>query len=294
MALSQKTALVFAGGGSLGAIQVGMVKALVAAGLEVDMLVGASVGALNAAFLADRGLEAIDELESVWRRVQRGDVFPINILHALLAFLSMRESLVSPDALRSLLQREVGIRRFEDMRIPLFVVATDMEDGAEISLSRGPLVPALMASAAIPAVFPPVEVEGRKLIDGGVANNTPVSTAVGLGATRVVVTPTGSPCSCNAFPRAAIFVAIHALNITIARQLAIDVERFSTQAELIVVPPLCPLSAAAYTFSATDDLIQRAELRTRRWIEGGGLAAEEIPSLSSPHGPGCPCGRPQS
>lgn len=290
MALNHKTALVFAGGGSLGAIQVGMVKALVAAGLEIDMLVGASVGALNAAFLADRGLEAIDELESVWRKVRRSDVFPISIIHSLLGLLSMRESLVAPDALRSLLQREVGVRRFEDMRIPLVVVATDMENGAEVPLSRGPLVPALLASAAIPAVFPPVEVEGRTLIDGGVANNTPVSTAVGLGATRVVVAPTGSPCSCNAFPRAAVFAALHALNITIARQLAIDVERFGTQAELIVVPPLCPLSAAAYTFSATDDLIQRAEIRTRRWIEEGGLAAGEIPSLSSPHGPGCPCG----
>ena len=151
-----------------------------------------------------------------------------------------------------------------------------------------------MASAAIPAVFPPVKIEGRILIDGGVANNTPVSTAVGLGATRVVIAPTGSPCSCTALPRSAIFTAIHALNITISRQLAIDVERFGKQAELIVVPPLCPLSAAAYTFAATDDLIARAESRTRSWIDSGGLAGREIPSLTSPHGPGCPCGRAKS
>jgi len=284
-----KTALVFAGGGSLGAVQVGMVKSLVAVGFHVDVLVGASVGAINAAYLATRGLEAIAGLEAVWRRVRRTDIFPLGIVHALLGLLSVRESLVSPAALRRLLEREVGSRQFDDTRLPLFVIATDMESGREVVLSGGPLVPALMASAAIPGVFPPVKIAGRTLIDGGVTNNTPISAAVALGATRVLVLPTGIPCSCDRLPRGALFVAVHALNVAVAHQLAVDVIRFEGQAELVVVPPLCPLDAAAYSFAVTGELITRAEHHTRRWIEAGGLEARVRPTLSVPHGPECPC-----
>jgi NTE family protein len=283
------TALVFAGGGSLGAIQVGMVKALVAHGVEVDLLVGASVGAINAAFLAHHGVDAVGELEAVWRRVRRRDVFPVGMLRGLLGLVSARDSLVAPDALKSLLLRELGEVRIEAGRRPLFVVATDMRNGAEVVLSRGAAIPALMASAAIPGVFPPVSIDGRLLIDGGVANNTPISTAVGIGATRIIVLPTGSPCSCMHFPSGALFVAIHALNITIAHQLAIEAERFAPKHEIVVVPPLCPLSASAYTFGATRDLITRAESRTRRWLDGGGLDSAVIPPVSTPHGDDCPC-----
>ena len=284
-----KTALVFAGGGSLGAVQIGMVKALVAVGVDVDVLVGASVGAINAAYLATRGLESIAGLEAVWRHVRRADIFPLGIVHALLGLLSVRESLVSPAPLRTLLEREVGGRRFDDTRLPLFVVATDMESGREIVLSRGSLVPALMASAAIPGVFPPVTIGGRRLMDGGVANNTPISTAVALGATRILVLPTGTPCSCDRFPRGALFVAVHALNVGIARQLAVDLIRFEERAELIVVPPRCPLDAAVYSFRATGELITRAERHTRVWLEAGGLEKPAHPKLSVPHGPECPC-----
>lgn len=143
MPVSSKTALVFAGGGSLGAIQVGMVKALVVAGVaaDVDMLVGASVGAINAAYLATRGLDSIRDLEAVWRRVRRKDIFPVGIVQALLGLLAVRDSLVSPDALRALVRRELGASRCEDTRLPLFVLGTDIQSGDEVVLSRGPLVP---------------------------------------------------------------------------------------------------------------------------------------------------------
>jgi len=289
LASRSRTALVFAGGGSLGAIQVGMVKPLARAGVEVDLFVGASVGAINATYLAVHGLNAIVDLERVWRRVRRRDVFPVGLLQGLLGLASFRESLVSPDSLRALLERELGAQDFKDARYPLYVVATDMTDGNEVVLSRGPLLPALLASAAIPGVFPPVTINGCVLIDGGVANNTPISTAVELGAERVIVLPTGSPCSCERFPRGAIFVAVHALNISIARQLAAEAERFAARAAVVVVPPLCPLDASAYAFSATSDLIDRAEDRTERWIEGGGLESPTVAPLSLPHGPACPC-----
>lgn len=282
-------AFVFAGGGGLGAIQVGMVKGLVAAGVRADLLVGASVGAINAAYLATRGLEGVGGLEAVWRGVRRRDVFPVSVVQAVLGLLAVRPSLVAPTALGRLLEREIGDRRFEDARVRLVVVGTDMSDGSEVALSTGPLVPALLASAAIPGVFPPVRLGGRTLVDGGVANNTPVSTAVALGATRIVVLPTGSPCSCDGLPRGALFAMLHALNIAIARQLAIDVARFRAQVELIVVPPLCPLPASAYAFTQTEDLIARAQRRTRDWIDEGGLGAPDVPRVTAPHGPDCPC-----
>ena len=94
--------------------------------------------------------------------------------------------------------------------------------------------------AAIPAVFPTVAVDGRYLMDGGVANNTPISTAVRLGATKIVVLPTGMSCAIESPPRGAMAIAMHALNLVIMQQLDRDVERFAGQAQVIVVPPLCP------------------------------------------------------
>ena len=117
----------------------------------------------------------------------------------------------------------------------------------------------LLASAAIPAVFPVVSIDGRHLMDGGVANNTPISTAVDLGATRVVVLPTGMSCGLVGPPRGAVALALHALNLLIMRQLLKDIERFAHRTELVVLPPLCPLTTNTYDFSQTHELIHRAE-----------------------------------
>jgi NTE family protein len=182
------TAFVLAGGGSLGAVQVGMLKALARSKIVPDLVIGASVGAINAAYFATApSAEGVARLERTWLGLRGADVFPLSPVSSLLAILGKRDHLISPARLRALIESELPCERIEHTKLPCYVVATDVLEGTEVCLSRGPLAPALLASAAIPAVFPSVWVEGRYLIDGGVANNTPISSAVKLGASRIIV-----------------------------------------------------------------------------------------------------------
>ncbi len=265
------TAFVFAGGGSLGAVQVGMLQALTECGERPDFVVGASAGAINAAYFAAypdrRGADALDTL---WRGLRRRDVMPMR-LRDILRVAMRRDHLADPSGLRRLLERHLPYRQLQEAAIPMHAVATDLVFGRETLLSKGSVIDAVMASAAIPGVFPPVRIDGRELIDGGVANNTPVSSALALGATRIVVLPTGFACALRRVPGSAIGRALHALSLLISRQLTHDIERYASRVALHVVPPLCPVDTSPYDYSACGKLIDRARATTRIWIGDGGL-----------------------
>jgi NTE family protein len=265
------TAFVLSGGGSLGAVQVGMLAALAERGIEPDLLVGASAGALNAAFVADRGFstETLDELAGIWRRLRRQDVFPFSPPRQLLALAGVRPSLCAPDGLRAVIDRHLRVRRLEDTTVAVHVVTTDVLSGNEVLLSAGNATDAVLASASIPAVLPPVTIDGRALFDGGVANNTPVSQAVALGADRIVVLPAGVACALPNPPRSAVATAMHALTLLIEQRLVLDVATYHERVELIVLPPLCPLSISSVDFRQADLLIDRARDAAGRWIDAG-------------------------
>lgn len=266
--MNAATAFVLAGGGSLGAVQVGMLKALARAGIAPDFVVGASVGAINGAcYAASPDIAGVERLENIWLRLRSADVFPFSLLDTALCLLGRRSHLARPHRLNALVESELPFRRLEDARIPCHVVATDALDGSEVVLSSGDAAPALLASAAIPAVFPPVVVEDRALIDGGIASNTPIAAAYALGARRIVVLPTGTPCALAAPPRGAMASGLHALNLLSMRQLLADIDRFAERCELQVVPPLCPLGVSTYDFSRTRELIDRAHAATRDWLD---------------------------
>lgn len=270
--LAASTAFVLAGGGSLGAVQVGMLQALLGAGLRPDFVVGASAGAINAAcFAAQPDADGLARMARIWTGLRRADIFPLTLVGAALCLLGRRGHLSQPARLRQLLARELPVARLEDTALPCHVVATDALDGTEVTLSRGDAVQALLASAAIPGVFPPVTIGGRPLIDGGVASYTPISAAFSLGAQRVVVVPTGFGCALTAPPRGAMAAALHALNLLAMRQLLADVERFRGACELAIVPPLCPLATSSHDFTQAARLIERAEAATSRWLREGGL-----------------------
>jgi NTE family protein len=230
------------------------------------------VGAINATYYAaepdERGVE---RLKRIWRGLRRTDVFPFSPIAGMLGFFGRTDHLVAPAPLRSLIESELPYQRLEDARLPCYVVATDALEGTEVVLSSGPAATALLASAAIPAVFPPVRLDGRFLLDGGVSNNTPVSIAAELGATRVIVLPTGISCALQAPPRGAMALALHALNLLIMRQLVNDIERCAGAADVVTVPPFCPLSTTSYDFSQSAALIHRAEAATRLWLRTDGL-----------------------
>jgi NTE family protein len=208
-------AFVLSGGASLGAIQVGMLRALYERGIRPDLIVGTSAGALNGAYVASRpqASETAEGLARIWRELRRGQVFPISPLTGVLGFLGARDHLVPDSGLRRLIERHVECRTLEEMPIPLHVVAVDVVTGQELRLSRGPVQNAILASAAVPGVLQPVSWEDRALMDGGVANNTPISHAVELGAERIYVLPTGHACSLDEPPRGALAMALHAISL---------------------------------------------------------------------------------
>lgn len=266
------TAFVLSGGGSLGAVQVGMMQALVDRGVRPDLLVGASAGALNAAFVAGRGFTAdtLRELERIWLRLRRQDVFPFAPHRHVLALAGMHAALCASDGLRRLISSHLTYETFEDAVIPLHVVTTDLLSGEETLLSSGDPRPAVLASASIPAVLAPVEIGGRMLFDGGVADNTPISQAVALGADRIVVLPAGVACALDRPPRSAVATAVHALTLLIEQRLIHDVAAYHDEVELIVLPPLCPLSVSSLDFRQAQSLIDRARTASRDWLDQGG------------------------
>jgi NTE family protein len=285
VAADARTAFVLAGGGSLGAVEVGMLRALLEAGEQPDLLVGSSVGALNAAYFAGNPtLGGVEALEAIWRGLRRDDVFPLSPRYALGGIAGRRNHLVSARPLRALIERHLPYENLEHAELACCVVATDLAQGSEVRLQSGPAVEAVLASAAIPGVFPPVALGDRLLVDGGVLSHTPIAAAVALGAARVVVLPTGYACAPeSAPPSTPLGVALHALSLLIARQLAADIEHFRERTRLRVVPPLCPIRGAMYDFSQAGSWIERAAASTREWIRTGGLEVPGTPELLLPH-----------
>lgn len=261
------TAFVLSGGASLGAAQVGMLLALAEANVEPDLIVGTSVGAVNGGWLAGiADPSGVAALADVWRSLSRPDIFPTRPLTGLLGFLGRQSHLVPHDSLRRLLEANLRFRNLEDAPVPLHVVATDVISGQDVRLSRGDAVDAILASAAIPAVFPPVRVDGRDLIDGGVVNNTPISHAVALGADTVWVLSTGYSCALPHPPRGALAMALHSLTLVVNQRLAVDIERFEPVVDLRVVPPLCPIRVTPSDFSQSAQLIERGHDSTAEWL----------------------------
>jgi NTE family protein len=245
-----------------------MLQALTAHGVRPDMIIGTSAGAVNGAWLAGGDTESdLAQLADIWRRIRRNDVFPTDPITGLLGLAGRGNHLVPDRGLRRLLRKNLRFERLEDAPIPLHVVATDVVSGVDVRLSQGNAVDAIVASAAIPGVFPPVSIGGRLLMDGGVVENTPIGHAVTLGATTVWVLPSGGACGIEKVPDSALGLALHAIMLAISQRIAFDIERYETRAELRVVPPLCPLSISPADFSHSAELIERARTQTDAWLE---------------------------
>lgn len=280
---AKKTAFVFAGGGSLGSIQVGMLRALAANRITADMVVGSSVGALNAAYYAGAPTtEGVERLAQIWISLRREDVFPIS-WRRMLGFLRRGDTLISADGVRWLVDTYLPYRNLEDAEVPVHIVATDLLSGATVVLSKGPAAQAIVASTAIPAVFAPIQLDHRYLADAAITSNTPVTVAFEQGARRLIVLPTGYACALERPPRNGIACALHALTLLISRQLLHELSELKSDVDFSVVPPLCPLPQSPYDFSKTAALIEWASENTNTWIAEGGLTRREIPHELTAH-----------
>lgn len=191
--VSGPVAFVLGGGGVLGAVQVGMLRALLRHGIRPDLIVGTSVGAVNGVLVAADPSESVAyRLANVWASPQAKEVYGDTVNRQVARAVLHRTHLHSPRPLRQLLERELGgSPDFEQLKVHFECCAASIERAAEHWFSTGPVVPAVLASAAVPGLLPPARLGDEHFIDGGIVNSIPVGRAVELGAQTVFVLQVG-------------------------------------------------------------------------------------------------------
>ena len=272
-----RTAFVLSGGGSLGAVQVGMLQALTEAGIKPDLLIGTSVGAVNAAWIGGRpdhaGALLLGEL---WRGLRRHDIFPLSPWSSARGLLGRCNHVVSNANLHEVLRKNIPYQRLEDATVPVHVIATELKTGRAVLMSSGPAVPALLASTAIPGVFPPVTIGRREFIDGGVANHTPIAAALELSAKRIFVLPVGYPWL-RQEPTNALGMALHALARFVEQKLDAEVAAYRHLADIQVLPTLDAPAVSPADFSHTDELITRGYRSCRKYLASTPQSPATVP-----------------
>lgn len=268
LTLPRPVAFVLSGGTSLGAIQVGMLRALFERGIAPDLLVGSSVGSLNAAYVAGGyRRDRLDALTSLWRGLRALNVFGSASIPRYLSALRGRSSLATSDRLRALLERHLPALQAQ-LTIPTAVVATDLLSGDPVVLDDGDLVQNLLASSAIPGVFPPVEIGGRVLADGAISAHVPVLQAASLGAASMVVLDTGYPCTLSELPRGLVPSVIHLLNLMLQHQSVASLSLLGSRLPILYLPSPCPLGVAPYDFSQATRLVESGYASAARYLGG--------------------------
>lgn len=263
-------AFVLSGGANLGSVQAGMLTGLLESGITPDFVVGTSIGAANAAYLAgDPSLERARELCRVWRTVRPKDVFPIRPLHALRS-VTRGGSLFSPEPVWRLLGNRLGFHRVEDAAIPLRIVATRFSDGAEVVFERGSVRDAILSSTALPLIFPPHEIEGELYLDGGLSDQVPLEPAVAAGADRIYVLSVGFPCPPPVNRRSPRSLLMHSIGILLSQRIrSHSADLFSRPGvEIVQIPPVCT-EVGLRDFSKTASLIDQAHDQTVAFLESG-------------------------
>jgi len=198
-------------------------------------------------------------------------------------FLYRRDFLVTSDALRQIVEENLGLPQSGGCKLPVHIVATDILSGGTAVMSEGPDAQAIIASAAVPATFEPVHFNDLYLADGAVSSNTPVTVAVARGARRLIVLPTGYACALEKPSAGSVANALHAQTLLIARQLMNELQGLDHSIDYFVVPPLCPLTGSPYDFSQTSELIERAARNTDAWLSEGGLDHPGVHAQLSTH-----------
>lgn len=276
-------AFALSGGGNLGAMQAGSMRALVEAGLGPDVLVGASIGALNAAFYATHpDHDGCVRLEAAWRDLKRRDAFRFELSRAIVGFLGMRDHLVATKRLEQIIRDWLGIGRIEEATLPFAAVATDALTGEIVVMTTGDVASALLASAAIPGIFPPVLREGRWLVDGSLSAGCPALEAIDLGADEVyafmtTTSPRRRP------PRGAVAAAMSSVSLLTSKLQATRLEAAErTAAErggaVHQVPSPLPEAPSPFDFQHGGQLASLAYRRTVAWLSERDNDASSAPA----------------
>ena len=271
-------AFVLSGGGVLGAVQVGQLRALIEAGVVPDVLIGTSVGALNAAAIAaDPTIAGVDLLSDVWSSLRGDDLFPGTRMQRALHFVRKGDHLYSNEGIRALV-RKLHVRSFEEMQRPLSIVTANLRTGAERVFESGPIAPPLVATTALPGIFPPVLIEGELYVDGGIVNNVPISVAADMGARKIYVLTCGAPKPTTTEIRRPLDVLLQAFAHSRAARVDVDLRRFSDVADIRFVPPPSPQPIRFNDTSHTTQLMAEGYELTRAYLGQADHAAARATS----------------
>lgn len=231
-------AFVLGGGGVRGAVEIGMLQALFERGIRPDLVAGTSIGAINGALVAhDPTPAVIEALEDAWMSPEANAVYGDSIAAQLSRLVKTKTHLNSPAPLRRLLERALGAdTRFEDLAVPLRIVAASIERAAERVFDSGPLVEAILASASVPGLLPPTRIDGQHYIDGGIVNSIPIEQALAAGARTVFVLQVGRVETPLVAPRTAVETARVAFEVARRHRFARDLASLPDGVALHVLP----------------------------------------------------------
>jgi NTE family protein len=267
-----KVAFALSGGGNLGAMQAGGMRALLEAGIEPGLLTGSSIGALNAAFYATHpGIVGCKELETAWSDVRRKDVFRFELIRAITGFVGLRDHFVSTKRLKVIIHEWLGIDRIEEAEVPFAAVATDALTGDIVVMREGDVASALLATAAIPGIFPPVYREGRWLVDGSLSAGCPATEALDLGADEVyafhtTTAPRRKP------PRGAVAAAMSSVSLLtsklqISRLESAEANAAKRGGAVYFVPSAFPEAPSPFDFNQGAALAASGYARAAEWVQ---------------------------
>jgi NTE family protein len=232
-----RTAFVLSGGGNLAVSQVGMLRALIERGILPDVVVGASAGALNGAVIASEPtIDGVERLADVWCSVRTGEVFPGGKLSRAWNVLSRDDHLFGNEGLQAVVDRANPAPTFDRTVVPLRVITTDLVTGEEVIFAAGPIPPALMASAALPGVYPPIDHDGRVLVDGAVTNAVPMAHAWAGPIDRVYVCNVAGGGPSDRPIRSPLDVAVRAFNISRNQRFELEMRNTPDEVDVIVLP----------------------------------------------------------
>lgn len=264
-----RRAMILCGGGARGAMEAGFYQAIIDLGISFDLVVGSSVGALNGACIA-AGMPP-RELADLWRRIRRSDVLAWNW-----PALWRGGGLMTLDPLRRLLRKTLPVFRFEDLKIPLVVVATDLLVGVPVYWhGKGDLLEPVIASMSLPGIFPPVVIAGRQLVDGAVANDVPFAPALERGVHEMLlILCTCCPAARHPL-RSPLAILLRSFLISLETKYNGDLHHFRRQGvAILTVEPRLDRDVGLLDFRHADALIRAAYDQT--------LAAFAKPGIATP------------
>ncbi len=250
--------LVLSGGGSLGAAQVGALRPFYRAGFRPAAIVGTSVGAINGAFLALNEDPEFDRLRDAWLSLGAREIFHRNPFRVIRNFLTLRSCLFDSRRLQGLLQTHLPVDDFAALRVPFYATATNLTQGIKAVFQEGHLHRAILASAAIPGLLCPVEIEGQLYVDGGVVAGLDLETAVQLGARNILAVDL-SICRSEVVDTDPYHVWRRSSDLTFREQVRREISRFSG---LVNVAHVCPIRRGGLSpndFSCTAELMADGE-----------------------------------